>query len=65
MNHSPERSRPPETGDPFETSDTTQDEEISATDLPTEEEQPETQGADPVIAELGDEGQGDIAVNDL
>ena len=41
------------------------DDEIPATDLPGWEVQPETQGTDPVDAELGDEGQGDLAPEDL
>ncbi|WP_248242604.1 hypothetical protein [Microbacterium kunmingense] len=32
---------------------------------PDEVLQPETQGEDPVAAELGDEGQGDLAPEDL
>lgn len=39
--------------------------EIPASDLPPESVQPETQGLDPVAAELGDEGQGDLAPEDL
>jgi len=39
--------------------------DIPATDLPDEAFQPETQGADPVDAELGDSGQGDLAPEDL
>ncbi|QNA91270.1 MULTISPECIES: hypothetical protein [unclassified Microbacterium] len=31
---------------------------------PTDAEQPETQGDDPVEAELGEDGQGDIAPED-
>lgn len=40
-------------------------EDIPATDLPSDTAQPETQGTDPVEAELGDEGQGDLAPEDL
>lgn len=40
------------------------DEEIPATDLPTSFEQPETQGDDPSIADLGEDGQGDLAPED-
>jgi hypothetical protein len=43
----------------------TGDDQIPATDLPGWEVQPETQGTDPVEAELGDEGQGDLAPEDL
>ncbi|CAH0171328.1 MULTISPECIES: hypothetical protein [unclassified Microbacterium] len=41
------------------------DDEIPEADLPSSAEQPETQGDDPVEAELGDEGQGDLAPEDL
>lgn len=40
------------------------DEEIPALDLPTSYEQPETQGDDPSIADLGEDGQGDLAPED-
>jgi hypothetical protein len=43
----------------------TDDEEIPRDDLATEEAQPETQGDDPVEAELGEDGQGDLAPEDL
>lgn len=36
------------------------EDEIPAEDLPTGYAQPETQGDDPVIAELGEDGEGDI-----
>ncbi|MFB8145718.1 sugar ABC transporter ATPase [Microbacterium sp. NPDC056003] len=39
--------------------------EIPAEDLPGRGVQPETQGQSPVDAELGDEGQGDLAPEDL
>lgn len=39
--------------------------EIPRDDLPTAEAQPDTQGDDPVTAALGEEGQGDIAPEDL
>jgi hypothetical protein len=39
--------------------------EIPAEDLPGRSLQPETQGLAPVDAELGDEGQGDLAPEDL
>jgi hypothetical protein len=41
------------------------DDDIPAEDLPGHVAQPETQGDDPVIAELGEEGQGDLAPEDL
>ena len=41
------------------------DDQIPTSDLPTVGQQPDTQGADPVTAELGDDGQGDIAPEDL
>lgn len=41
------------------------DDDIPAADLPSAEEQPETDGTEPLIAELGDEGQGDLAPEDL
>jgi hypothetical protein len=40
------------------------DDEIPAADLHGEAFQPETQGVDPVIADLGEEGQGDLAPED-
>lgn len=39
----------------------TDDTEIPADDLPSDLAQPETQGGDPLIAELGEEGEGDIS----
>lgn len=41
------------------------DEEVPATDRPTTGQQPETQGEDPVIAEMGEDGEGDLAPEDL
>jgi len=41
------------------------DDEIPASDLPGWSAQPESQGEDPLAAELGDEGQGDLAPEDL
>lgn len=41
------------------------DDEIPADDLPTAEEQPETQGGDPTGAELGEDGEGDLSPVDL
>ena len=41
------------------------DTEIPLTDLPTDQEQPESQGDEPVEAELGEDGQGDLAPEDL
>ena len=39
--------------------------EIPSTDLPDSTDQPETQGADPLAAELGEDGEGDLAPEDL
>jgi len=39
--------------------------EIPVQDLPDSAAQPETQGVDPEVAELGEEGQGDLAPEDL
>ncbi|GAB2569183.1 sugar ABC transporter ATPase [Leucobacter ruminantium] len=50
-------------GDPAEIPDA--GDEIPAEDLPSSESQPETQGEDPVIAELGEEGEGDLTPEDL
>ncbi|MBK0420105.1 sugar ABC transporter ATPase [Leucobacter sp. CSA1] len=41
------------------------DPEIPAEDLPDSELQPESQGEDPLVAELGEEGEGDLAPEDL
>lgn len=41
------------------------DDEVPAADLPGQGRQPETQGLSPEEAELGDEGQGDLAPEDL
>lgn len=41
------------------------DDEIPAADLPGYQRQPETQDFDPVEAELGDSGEGDLAPEDL
>ena len=41
------------------------DDDIPASDLVSETQQPETQGQSPEAAELGDEGQGDLAPEDL
>jgi hypothetical protein len=38
---------------------------IPAAELPDETLQPETQGSDPVEADLGGNGQGDLAPEDL
>lgn len=40
------------------------DTQIPLEDLPTSRVQPETQGEDPVIAELGEEGEGDLGPGD-
>lgn len=39
--------------------------EIPASDLPAASEQPESQGMSPLEAELGEEGNGDLAPEDL
>lgn len=39
--------------------------EIPRDDLPADDAQPDTQGDDPLTAALGDEGQGDIAPEDV
>ncbi|MFE1664501.1 sugar ABC transporter ATPase [Microbacterium sp. P02] len=41
------------------------DDDVPAFDLPGDGLQPETQGAGPLDAELGDDGQGDLAPEDL
>ncbi|GAA1853813.1 sugar ABC transporter ATPase [Microbacterium koreense] len=41
------------------------DDEIPAQDLPGADEQPDSQGAAPLAVELGDDGQGDLAPEDL
>jgi hypothetical protein len=38
--------------------------EVPADDLPAEFRQPESQGDDPAIADLGEDGQGDLAPED-
>jgi hypothetical protein len=48
--------------DPDEIPD--EDDEIPSFDLPTEAEQPDTQGLDPVLADIGEEGEGDLSPND-
>ena len=48
--------------DPDEIPD--EDDEIPSYDLPTDAEQPESQGLDPVLVELGEEGEGDLSPND-
>ncbi|GAA4785847.1 sugar ABC transporter ATPase [Microbacterium gilvum] len=60
--------RAPEPGtatgaDPAEIPD--EADEIPAADLPRGEEQPETQEADPIVADLGEDGEGDLAPEDL
>ena len=39
--------------------------EIPAADLPAPELQPESQGEDPVIADLGEDGEGDLSPSDV
>ncbi len=41
------------------------DQEIPFEDLPESVRQPESQGADPLVAELGEEGEGDLSPEDL
>lgn len=41
------------------------DDEIPAQDLPTSGLQPETQEGDPIVAEIGEDGEGDLSPNDL
>ncbi|MBA8817187.1 hypothetical protein FHX48_002285 [Microbacterium halimionae] len=48
-----------------EGADPVEDAEIPAAALPNRAIQPETQGDNPVAAELGEEGQGDLAPEDL
>ena len=55
----------PRSGDEEDVQPFHDDDEIPAEDLPSPESQPETQGEDPVIAELGDEGEGDLSAADL
>lgn len=42
-----------------------EDDEIPAADLPSSGLQPETQEGDPVIADIGEDGEGDLSPNDL
>lgn len=49
--------------DPAEIPDA--DDQIPASDLPGDASQPESQGDSPLEAELGDDGQGDLAPEDL
>ena len=41
------------------------EDQIPATDLPGGGIQPESQGEDPLIADLGEEGEGDLSPEDL
>lgn len=41
------------------------EDEIPFEDLPSSGVQPETQGSDPAVAEIGDEGEGDLSPEDL
>jgi len=43
------------------TDDVDESEDLSDLTFPTDTDQPETQGEDPLEAELGEEGQGDLA----
>jgi hypothetical protein len=42
-----------------------EEDQVPATDLPYSSAQPDSQGLDPEIAELGEDGQGDLAPEDL
>lgn len=44
---------------------TVEESEIPPEDQPPSERQPESQGADPFVAEVGDEGEGDLSPGDL
>ena len=39
--------------------------QVPSADLVSDVDQPETQGEDPVVAELGEDGEGDLAPEDL
>jgi len=41
------------------------DDDVPATDLPPDEAQPETRGDDPIVAGLGEDGEGDLAPQDI
>lgn len=41
------------------------EDQIPTADLPSSVEQPESQGEDPLIVELGEDGEGDLAPEDL
>jgi hypothetical protein len=41
------------------------DDEVPSSDLPGADDQPETQGTDPVDTVIGEDGQGDLAPEDL
>lgn len=41
------------------------DDQIPPSDLPTDDMQPDTQGDNPLEAELGEDGQGDLSPEDL
>lgn len=41
------------------------DDEVPRADQPISELQPESQESDPLLAELGDDGEGDLSVNDV
>ena len=43
----------------------TGDDQASDEDMPTAEDQPETQGTEPLIAELGRRGEGELGPNPL
>lgn len=48
--------------DPAEIPD--EEDEVPFDDLPGSEEQPESQGEDPALIDLGEEGQGDLSPED-
>jgi hypothetical protein len=41
------------------------DDQIPAADMPSEGLQPESQGLDPLVSDLGEDGEGDLAPEDL
>lgn len=42
-----------------------EDDQIPAEDLPSSGLQPETQEGDPIIADIGEDGEGDLSPNDI
>lgn len=41
------------------------DDEVPAEDLPGSALQPETQGGDPLVADIGEDGEGDLGTGDI